>query len=99
LLGVDYLGFGSVDESAVAKRGEDYRRETPAPGLKPEDFAARRQSDPEIVAIAMRLRRETVIKPIASRLNLGTPKSASTRLREWQIAHADPTHPFHAPTE
>ena len=51
--------------------------------------------------IAMRLRRETTltIKHIASRLSLGTPKSASTRLREWQIAHPDPTHPVHSPAE
>ena len=64
-------------------------------GSKPEDWAARRQSDPEKVAIAMRRRRETTltIKPIASRLSLGTPKSASTRPREWQIAHPDPPHP------
>ena len=38
LLGVDYLGFGSVDESAVAKRGENYRRGPPAPGLEDGGF-------------------------------------------------------------
>jgi hypothetical protein len=49
---------------------------------------------------AMRRRTSTLtIKPIASRLSLGTPKSASTRLREWQIAHPDPTPPVHLPAE
>jgi hypothetical protein len=64
-------------------------------------LAARRKSDPETVAIAMWLWRETTltIKHIASRLILGTPKSASARPREWQIAHPDPTHPVHSPAE
>jgi len=53
-------------------------------GWKTEDLAARCQSDPEKVAIAMRRRKTTLtIKHVASRLSLGTPKSASTRLREW----------------
>jgi hypothetical protein len=70
-------------------------------GWKQEDLAARRKSDPEKVAIAMRLRQETTltIKHIASRLILGTPKSASTRLREWQIAHPSPVHRVHSPVD
>lgn len=84
-------------ESAVAKGERVIARELRRLGWQPEDLAARRKSDPEKVAIAMRLRRETTltIKPIACRLNLGTAKSASTRLREWQIAHPDPTRPVH----
>jgi hypothetical protein len=88
-------------ESAVAKGERIIAGELRRLGWKQEDLAARRQSDPEKVAIAMRLRRETTltIKHIASRLSLGTPKSASTRLREWQIAHPDPTHPVHSPAK
>ena len=81
-------------ESAVAKGERIIAEELQRLGWKPEDLAARRKSDPEKVAMAMRLRRETTltIKHIASRLSLGTPKSASTRLREWQIAHPVPPH-------
>ena len=81
-------------ESAVAKGERIIAEELQRLGWKPEDLAARRKSDPEKVAMAMRLRRETTltIKHIASRLSLGTPKSASTRLREWQIAHPAPPH-------
>ena len=88
-------------ESAVAKGDRIIAGELRRLGWKQEDLAARRKSDPEKVAIALRLRRETTltIKHIASRLSLGTPKSASTRLREWQIAHPDPTHPVHSPAE
>ena len=51
-------------------------------GWKPEDLAARRQNDPKKVAIAMRRRETTLtIKHVASRLSLGTPKRASTRLQ------------------
>jgi hypothetical protein len=55
------------------------------------------QSKPQKVALAMRLRRETAltIEHLASRLRLGTPKSASTRLREWHTAHPSPTHPVY----
>ena len=62
---------------------------------------ARRQGDPEKVAIAPQRRREATltIQPIASRLIMGTPKSASTRLREWQIAQPDPTDTVHSPAE
>ena len=51
--------------------------------------------------MSMRRRRETTltIKPIASRLILGTPKSASKRLLELQIAHPDPTYPVPSPAE
>ena len=66
-------------ESAVAKGERVIARELGCLGWKREDLAARRQSDPEKVAIAMRLRRETTltIEHLASRLSLGMPKSAS----------------------
>ena len=89
--------------AAVGKRGgqreEDYHRgELRRLGWTPENLAARRKSDPGKVAIAMRLRRETTltIKHLAARLIMRTSNSARALLREWQIAHPDPTHPVHS---
>ena len=65
-------------ESAVAKGERIIARKLRRLGWRPEDLAARRQSDPEKVAIAMRLRRETTLtlKPIASRLSFwGLPRA------------------------
>jgi putative transposase len=47
------------------------------------DLTQRRKSDPEKLAIAVRLRRETTlsVKAIARRLHLGSSKSATLRLR------------------
>ncbi len=48
------------------------------------DLAARRNGDPEKMAIAARLRKETTlsVKAIAARVHLGTAKSANARLHE-----------------
>jgi REP element-mobilizing transposase RayT len=56
------------------------------------DLAGRAKSDPDKVALATRLRRETTltIKAIAHRLHLGTWKSATTRL---QIRKRKENHP------
>jgi hypothetical protein len=50
-----------------------------------EEVAARRKGDPGKLAMAARLRRETMlsIKAIAERLHLGTSKSADMRLHAW----------------
>ena len=51
-------------------------------------MSVRRKSDPAKLALAARLRRETIlsVKAIAERLHLGSPKSARARLRELQQA-------------
>jgi hypothetical protein len=45
----------------------------------------RRKNDPDKLAIAARLRRETTLtlKAIAARVRLGTSKSANARLHKW----------------
>ncbi len=54
-------------------------------GWSPGDLATRRKSDPSKLAIAVRLRKETTltVKRIATRLHLGTSKSANARLHGW----------------
>ena len=54
-------------------------------GWVEEDLARRRKRDPEKLAIAARLRKETTlpIKGIAARVRLGTSKSANTNLHKW----------------
>jgi putative transposase len=54
-----------------------------------EELARRRKSDPEKLAIAGRLRRETIltIRRIAVRLHLGTSRSANVRLQQWMRAN------------
>jgi hypothetical protein len=55
----------------------------------------RHKSDPGKWVIAARLRRETTLPVgrMATRLNLGTRKSASTRLQEWK--RSDQTQCIH----
>jgi len=54
-------------------------------GWGESDLAARRKGDPEKMALATRLRKETTltVKAIAARLHLGTSKSANARLHKW----------------
>jgi REP-associated tyrosine transposase len=54
-------------------------------GWTQSDLATRRKSDPGKLAIAARLRKETTltIKSIATRVHLGTSKSANVRLHKW----------------
>ena len=54
-------------------------------GWTEADLAARRKSDPGKLAISARLRRETTlpIRRIATRVHLGTSKSANARLHAW----------------
>jgi hypothetical protein len=58
-------------------------------GWKEKDLPARRQSDPEKLAMAARLRTETIlsIPRIAVRLHLGSAKSAKAKLASWMKAH------------
>ena len=61
--------------------GEELRRL----GWTEEDLARRRKSDPDKLALAARLRRETMlsVKQIARRVGLGTSKGANTNLHRW----------------
>jgi hypothetical protein len=54
-------------------------------GWNSQELAIRSKSDPDKLAIAARLRRETTLplKAIAARVHLGTSKSANARLHAW----------------
>jgi len=56
-----------------------------------KDLATRRKSDPDKLALGVRLRRETTlpIKWIATRLHLGTSKGANANLYRWRQCHAE----------
>jgi hypothetical protein len=56
---------------------------------KEQDLVERAKSDPEKLAMAARLRRETTltIPLIAKRLNMGSWKSFSAKLHRWNITH------------
>ncbi len=71
-------------ESADVKADRIIREELQRLGWSLGDLALRRKGDPEKLAIANRLRRETVLPmtAIAAKLHLGSPKSARARLRE-----------------
>lgn len=72
-------------ELADEKAGRIIKEELKRLGWKAADPAKRRKSDPDKLAIAARLRKETTltVKRIAERLSLGNSNSATTRLREW----------------
>jgi lambda repressor-like predicted transcriptional regulator len=54
-------------------------------GWTRQDLPARRKRDPEKLAIAARLRKETTLslKQIATRVSLGTSKSANATPHPW----------------
>ena len=54
-----------------------------------EDLRRRRKSDPGKMQIAARLRRETILslKRIATRVGLGSSKSANANLHTWMQAN------------
>lgn len=71
-------------ESAEAKAERMIEAELKRLGWTRADLEQRTRSDPEKVALAARLRRETTltIKAIAARLHLGSWQSAATRLQQ-----------------
>jgi hypothetical protein len=74
--------FGGLRlETAQAKAERIISEELVRLGWQPAELASRRRHDPAKLEIAARLRRETTlsVKQIATRLHLGTPKSASVR--------------------
>ena len=62
-------------------------------GWQDAELAARPESDPAKLAIAARLRKESLlsIKAIAARAHLGASKSANARLQEWMKLAATAT--------
>jgi REP element-mobilizing transposase RayT len=76
-------------ESADARAGRILAEELKRLGWKATELARRRKSDPDKLAIAARLRRETTltIKSIAVRVQLGTSKGANSNLHSWMKAH------------
>ena len=78
-------------ESAQAKAEGIITAELQRLGWTETDLEQRNKSDPEKMALAARLRRETTltIKVIAPLLHLGSWKSASTRLLQRQQKQND----------
>jgi len=82
---------GLRQESAESKAqriiGDELRRL----GWKEADLRKRRKNDPDKLALAARLRRETTLplKWIASRVGLGTSKSANSNLHRWMKTHGE----------
>jgi REP element-mobilizing transposase RayT len=75
--------FGKLRlETAEAKAERIITEELGRLNWKEADLVSRRKSDPDKLAIATRLRRQTTLsmKAIASRLHLGSSKSANIRL-------------------
>jgi REP element-mobilizing transposase RayT len=72
-------------ESAAAKAERLIAQELARLGWTPEDLLQRAKSDPLKLALAGKLRRETIlsIKQIAERLSLGKPKGAKSNLHKW----------------
>ena len=72
-------------ESAQARAERMIAEELAALGWTEAELKTRRKNDPVKLALAARLRRETTwtTKQIATRLSLGTPRSATTALHRW----------------
>ena len=77
-------------ETAEAKAERIIAEELKRRRWREAELRRRRKCDPQKVALAARLRRETTltVKSIAARLNLGTPRNATTSLQEWASKHA-----------
>jgi len=72
-------------ETAEAKAERIVAEELRRLGWRGAELATRRKGDPDKLAIAARLRKETTLslKAIAARVHLGTSKSANARLHNW----------------
>ena len=65
--------------------GADHGGGIGAVGVDGEELTERRKSDPDKLALAARLRRETTLslRAIAARVHLGSSKSANALLHRW----------------
>ena len=79
-------------ETAEAKADRILHEELSRLGWKRQELDTRRKNDPQKLAMAARLRRETTLclKDIASRVGLGSSKSANATLHRW-MQHHGPT--------
>ena len=77
-------------ETAQAKAERIIGEELKQLGCSDSVLRARPKCDPQKLALAARLRKETTltIKSIAARLNMGTPRNATVRLQEWNRRHS-----------
>ena len=76
-------------ESAASKARRIIVEELKRLGWTGQDLVRRRKSDPGKLAIAARLKRETILplKTIAAMVQLGTSKSANARVRTWMATN------------
>jgi len=76
-------------ETAEAKAERIIREELKERRWMEKDLEERAKSDPEKLAMAARLRRETTltIPAIAARLHLGSWKSFAAKLNRWKKTH------------
>ena len=80
-------------ESAEARASRIIAEELRRLGWQESDLEDRRKNDPGKLALAARLRRETTLplKWITTRVQLGTSKSANTKLHQWMRSHPEST--------
>jgi REP element-mobilizing transposase RayT len=78
--------------NAEGKAGRIIPEELGRLGWPESGLAERRKNDPDTLALAARLRRETTLplKWIAARVRLGSSQSANANLHQWMQAHPAP---------
>jgi len=83
-LAEDHAG-GLRQQSAEAKAERIMAEELRRLRMTREDLALRRKNDPDKLAMAARLKRETTLtlKAITAFVGLGSSKSANTKLHQW----------------
>jgi hypothetical protein len=83
---LDSFNAGQLRRETAAAKGERMiAEELRRLGWSERDLAIRRKNDPDKLAIAVRLRRETTlsIKTIAARVLMGTSNTANARMSRW----------------
>ena len=88
----EIVGGGVRQETAINKADRIVAEELKRLRWTEEDLMRRRKSDPGKLRIAARLRRETILslKRIATRVGLGSSKSANAKLHTWMQADGKP---------
>ena len=83
---------GLRQETAINKGDRIVAEELQRLQWTEEDLRRRRKNDPGKLRIAARLRRETILslKSIATRVGLGSSKSANAKLHTWMQANGKP---------
>jgi REP element-mobilizing transposase RayT len=86
------LSGGLRQETAINKGDRIVAEELKRLQWTEEELRRRRKSDPGKLRIAARLRRETILslKSIATRVGLGSSKSANAKLHTWMQANGKP---------